>query len=205
MSSNTMKSEEEIGRSINTAANEAGAVRPGLEFPIAESHFDQDIEGWSIIGDGGLAYSATGGHPGGCLKATDFQDDSVYYFVAPEKFLGPKLGATRLDYDIKWVSSFPVFEDAEIILVRGDTVLRYDTTLPPRNVWVHYSVPLAAGDGWTNVNENRPATAHDFKFVLSSLEQIKIRGEFGRGLDFAFLDNVVMYFVKSPPSLRPVS
>lgn len=200
MSSNKMKTEEAINQSTNTA-NQISTVRPGLELPIAESHFDQDIEGWSIVGDGTLTYSATGGHPGGCLKATDQQRNMVYYFRAPEKFLGAKLGATRLDYDIRFVSNGPVFDAEEIILVRGDTVLRYDTTLPQRNVWVHYSVPLAPGDGWTNVTRNRPATAHDFEFVLRSLEEIKIRGEFASGGDVAYLDNVVMYLIKLPPSL----
>ena len=201
MSGNKMQTEKQVSQRADMM-KESSLTMGGPEVVIAESHFDSDIEGWTLEGDGTLTFSSTGGNPGGCLKVVDGVHHDTYYYCAPEKFLGHKLGATRLEYDLKWVSSNPIYDSvAELTLARGGTLLRYDASLPPRNIWSHHNVSLSATDGWTNVTENRPATARDFEFVLRSLEALKIRGEFASGSETGFLDNVVMYFVKRPPIL----
>jgi hypothetical protein len=172
------------------------------ELILAESHFEPDsvgvrLDGWSRQGDCTLTQSPTGGNPGGCLMAVDAATGQVFYYVAPEKFLGDKSSAVRLTYDIKWVASagVPVFAwDREVELAGGGMVLIYHPGGPPRNIWVSCVVPFAPSAHWTNITSRpRPSTEDDFKVVLSSLGKLAIRGEFGHGPETGYLDNVVMY------------
>ena len=59
------------------------------------SYFSKDDEGWQILGDAqeGVAtpnYQDTEGNPGGYVSANDDAAGGVWYWNAPEKFLGNK-------------------------------------------------------------------------------------------------------------------
>ena len=72
-------------------------VGPGKGI-IAESTFDADDEGWTVSGDaqGGSVipdYLAEGGNPDGYISAKDNVTGGVWYWKAPDLYLGDVSGA----------------------------------------------------------------------------------------------------------------
>lgn len=184
-------------------------TRPGLRI-VAESHFNQGVENWTKEGDSRpLIYSPTEGNPGGCLKLIDDAIGRTNYFVAPLAFLGNKLGTTGLTYDIRWAHQPPLGYNLTkvdlVILARENTVLKYFTQTPPlERSWVRTEILFTPAEGWVNTSLDRPATKEDFRYVLTRLDALKIRAEYYHGGEINHLDNVVMYVVKTPPTLSPL-
>ena len=172
---------------------------------VAASRFTDGADGWGVDGDaqgqGGQAtFVAEGGNPNGYISGTDDEQGAVWYFVAPPKFLGNQLSAygTNLTFDLRQ-SSTDNQRDAVDVFLRGeDLELRFDTSINPGTDWTSYSVPLSAGQGWT-VTDAGDATAEQIQTVLSSLDSLRIRGEFISGPDTGDMDNVVL--VPEPASL----
>jgi hypothetical protein len=191
-----------------TMAKISEAVDDGssLVVVLAESRFNTDPEGWSSRGDGTLTYSPTDGNPGGCLKAVDRRTGTTYFYVAPNKFLGNKHDADRLEFDIKWVSAGAPYEhERGVEIIGGGVALNYHLGPPPRDVWNHFSIPLGINSsGWYNTTANRPATDDDWAAALASLSTLRIRGEYAdRGPETGYLDNVVMYGTAVPVHEAP--
>ena len=68
----------------------ASAVACGGVQAFASSTFDNDDEGWTIAGDADPTpeLSGSAGNPGGHICATDQVGGDIWYFIAPQKFLG---------------------------------------------------------------------------------------------------------------------
>lgn len=161
------------------------------------STFDTGAEGWTVGGDvaGPVQWFATGGNPGGHIRAVDAVIGNVTYFQAPGAYLGDQSGAinTNLSFDLQQViSSSPnQFNDSDVVLVGGGLTLAFDTAMNPGiGGWSHYEVPLTASL-WHVSNLAGPvATAEQFSQVLSNLGALRIRAEYQTGADTGYLDNV---------------
>ncbi len=165
------------------------------------SYFNQDDEGWQIIGDAqeGIAtpnYHETEGNPGGYISANDDAAGGVWYWSAPEKFLGNKSKAygKEFSFSLKQSSLASQFDDEDIVLVSGDTRIVFNTEQNPALEWTNYSVTLSEEAGW-KINDltGSAVSEEDFSNVLHDLTAIYIRGEFVVGVDTGGLDNVVLY------------
>lgn len=165
------------------------------------SSFDKDDEGWTVTGDvqnvsARPDYHSTGGNPGGYLSATDETTGGVWYWNAPDKFLGSKKAAfnKKLQYDMKQSGLNNQFEGEDIILESADMILVYSFPVHPDTSWTRFSVKLSSEAGWKKNNLNgEDAGDDDLKRVLSGLTALKIRGEYITGPDFGSIDNVCLF------------
>ncbi len=166
-------------------------VVPG---PVVKSTFNTDVDGWSFIADvKEFRWQATGGQPGGWLEAVDYATGAVWYFVAPEKFLGDKAPFLKgtLSFDLKQSSLSSQFDERDVVLTGGGTTLVYNTDSNPGLDWTSYTIRLAPGDNWTlDTVGGEAATLADFKTVLGDFTALQIRGEYVSGPDTGGLDNV---------------
>ena len=178
---------------------------------LVTSTFDNDDEGWRIVGDAQQgsskpSWSAENGNPGGHIYAKDDVLGGVFYWLAPEKFLGDKSGAYgyTLDFDLKQSIANTQFDSDDIIITGGGITIKYDTSYNPGTDWTHYSVLLATDAGW--MRDSSAATYEDITTVLSSISSIQIRAEYRTGADTDYLDNVVLYgAVPEPGSIFGVA
>lgn len=165
------------------------------------SSFDIDDESWKVVGDVKNAfakpdYHNTDGNPGGYLSATDEATGGVWYWSAPDKFLGSKKAAfnKKLHFDLKQPDLNNQFEAADVILESKDLTLVYESPSHPSTTWTSFSVILSPEAGWKkNSTDGQPASKEDLFKVLSSLTSLKIRGEFITGPDVGSIDNVCLY------------
>jgi hypothetical protein len=165
------------------------------------SRFDSDDEGWQVSGDVKNAfakpdYHEEDGNPGGYVSATDETTGGIWYWDAPEKFLGSKGGALnkKLSFDLIQSDLNNQFDAPDVILQSGDQILVYKLPSHPDTKWTSYTVGLSAEAGWKkNDLSGPPATKEDLKSVLSKLTNLRIRGEYVVGPDVGSLDNVCLY------------
>src|SRR5262245_57910545 len=103
--------------------------------PKQTSGFDVDADGWTIVGDAQADavvpdYEGTGGNPDGLISASDDVTGGVWYFAAPERYLGDNsdiIGA-NLGFDLKVDETPPSpFDDADVRLVGGGITIVFDT------------------------------------------------------------------------------
>ncbi len=198
-----------IGPLEDAAAEDAspdagGQIDGGAEQPdgamgevLVESSFEQDAEGWTIIGDaqgssGTPAYEGTDGNPGGCIRADDDSIGDTWYFTAPASYLGDRsetLGR-YLSFDLKTTDVTNLKSAPDVLLEGGGLTIAYDATPDPGADWTPYRILLSA-EGWRLNNlEGIAVTDEQFASVLSSLTALRIRGEFNSGPDTGSLDNV---------------
>lgn len=162
------------------------------------SSFSSDADGWTIVGDAQSSsvkpdYSGTGGNPDGLISAKDDVTGGVWYFQAPDKYLGDNSAALGkvLKYDLKVTPIDNPFDDIDVVLEGGGLVLAFDTKPAPGTEWTTYKVPLSGGGGWKKKTLDGPAPTDDeFKAVLANVTLLRIRGEFNTGPDTGSLDNV---------------
>lgn len=196
-----------FGRPLHIAAAAALLMQIGnATAAVIESTFDSSAEGWVISGDAtsGLpTFLATGGNPGGHIEADDSVSGGIWYFQAPTKFLGDLSGAygELLQFDLRQSGSGSQISRDDVILNGGGLQLTLDTLANPLPVgeWVSYSVRLDESEAW--MNGGAAATAADLLFVLSSLDRLRIRGEYINGADTGRLDNVSVSVVPIPAAI----
>jgi len=196
-----------FGRVFNVVAVSVLLMHGGnAAAAVVASTFDSDAEGWIVSGDAtsGLpTFVGTGGNPGGHIEADDRVSGGVWYFQAPSKFLGDLSGAygELLRFDLKQTGSGSQFSSDDVILNGGGLELTLDTLANPLPVgeWVSYSVRLDTSEAW--MNGGATATAADVLFVLSSLDRLRIRGEYISGSDTGRLDNVSVSVVPIPAAV----
>ena len=169
---------------------------------IVSSHFEKDSENWTIKGDaqGDSAeptYSPEDGVADGYIHAKDDAAGGVWYFSAPEKYLGNKkdfYGRT-LSYSLfQKPQKNSQFDAPDIVLVNGEDEIHYSVKDYPDTTWTHYEVKISANDDWFygNYKDKTIATEEQIKKVLSNLEKFWIRGEYRSGADWGGLDEVVI-------------
>ena len=165
------------------------------------SYFNQDDEGWRIIGDAqeGNAnpdYNKKEGNPGGYISADDDAAGGIWYWSAPKKFLGKKISAygQKLEFSLKQSSIENQFDADDIILLGNEKRIAFDLPDNPGIEWTDYSVILDENAGWKlNDINGLKVSKEDFIQVLNNLTTIYIRGEFIEGEDTGGIDSVVLY------------
>ena len=168
---------------------------------LASSTFEGDNEGWSLSNNGQLTaptLAREGGNPAGNLCGRDEGDGDIWYFVAPQKYLGNTSAAMgkRLTFDLKQGSIFNQVRGRDVVLNGGGLAVTWFFRFPPGLDWTPYSVRFDATSGWriddpTGVGAD--ATEGDLRTVLSDLRSLRIRGEFFDGPnDTACIDNVYL-------------
>lgn len=164
----------------------------------ATSTFTSGDEGWTLLGDaeGGRAepdFNATGGNPGAYVSADDDVAGGIWYWKAPPKFHGDFAAAygKTLTFDLRQSSlDSQINDQRDVIFSGGGGLIWFDSTNPGTG-WTSYSISLSASAGWM-LDDNSPASETVIREVLSSLDEIQIRGEYISGPDTGSLDNVVL-------------
>lgn len=168
---------------------------------LAGSTFEGDAEGWTLSNNGDLTAPMLvreGGNPAGHLCGRDEGNGDIWYFVAPQKFLGNMSGAMgkRLTFDLKQGSIFNQVRGRDVVLNGGGLAVTWFIRFAPGLDWTPYSVRFDGTSGW-RIDEpsgtGADATEDELRTVLSDLNSVRIRGEFFDGLDDnACIDNVYL-------------
>lgn len=168
---------------------------------LAGSTFEGDAEGWTLSNNGPLTaptLGREGGNPAGHLCGKDEGDGDIWYFVAPQKFLGNMSGAMgkRLTFDLRQGDIFNQVRGRDVVLNGGGLAVTWFIRFAPGLDWTPYSVRFDDTSGWRIDEPSGPgadATSDDLRTVLSDLRSVRIRGEFFDGLnDTACVDNVYL-------------
>lgn len=174
---------------------------PMLTFGSVGSFFENGSEGWTSIGDiiGGVEYVPDGGNPGNGLRVNDETTGGVWYWVAPQKFLGDQSEAYEHDlkFDLRQVISGGAnqFGAEDVILEGAGTKLVFTLNSKPATdgTWTSYTISLVASNGWkVDSSAGAGATEAQLQNVLSNLTSLRIRGEYQTGPDVGYLDNVIL-------------
>lgn len=176
------------------AAGEAGAAEAATK---ASDGFEGSAAGWTITGDAQSSsvvpdYSGEGGNPDGLISALDDVTGGVWYFTAPERYLGDntELYGGRLSFDVAVTAITSPFDSPDVELSGGGLTIAFDCTPDPGQTWTHYDVPLSEA-GWTLTDlAGAAVTAEQFREVLAATTGLRLRGEFNTGADTGKLDNV---------------
>lgn len=173
---------------------------PNEEVSIEDSLFENDAEGWTIVGDaqGGYieaSYSEEGGVIEGYIYADDDVAGGVWYFSAPENYKGNKTGyyGATLNYSLFQNSDMSdQFESEDVIFKSDDKQIYYLIPEYPTSEWTPYSIDIKNNGNWYygSLNNSTIATEAQIKDVLSNVTEFWIRGEFESGPDDGGLDKV---------------
>lgn len=162
------------------------------DFTPVTSSFDNNDEGWTVLGDAlPPVWRSEGGNPGGYVAARDRAIGEGWFWIAPAKYRGDMSGAYRrwLMFDLRQDRLTQNYANDDVVLVGGGITLRYDLPTDPSTAWTAFRVALEE-NGWVNADTGAPATRQEMQAVLRSLTELRIRGEFFRGTDEGDLDNV---------------
>jgi hypothetical protein len=165
--------------------------------PALVSHdFTSSAQGWSISGDSRSAppvFSASGGHPGGCITGVDEALGETWYFHAPLDVVQqlPSAIGGAISFSFKQSGTAVSLIDDDLVITGPAGRLSYRFPAGPGTSWRDYSVRLSAGEGWT-WNWNAPATPAQLESVLKTATRLEIRGEYVTGDDEGSLDNFVL-------------
>ena len=165
--------------------------------PALVTHdFTGSADGWSISGDSVTAlpiFTATGGHPGGCITGRDEALGETWYFHAPAAVLQQLPAAVEgwIAFSLKQSETTVSLIDDDIVIVGPAGRLSYRFPRGPGTDWRAYSVRLSASEGWT-WNWNARATQAQLESVLAAPTRLEIRGEYVTGDDEGSLDNFVL-------------
>jgi len=159
-----------------------------------DSSFDTELDGWSFVADvKAFDWVDTGGNPGGYVQAVDYATGAVWYFVAPEKYLGDKsaYAGGELAFDLKQSSLSSQFDDEDVVITGGGKTIAFNTEDNPGLDWTHYSVSLDTDSDWRLGSVSGEAASQaDIDAVLADVTSLWIRGEYVVGADTGGLDNV---------------
>jgi Laminin B (Domain IV) len=163
---------------------------------FAHSTFETGDEAWRLAGDADLQPEllTQNGNPGGHICGTDLVGGNIWYFVAPQKYLGDvsQVYGARLTFDLKQSTIFNQIRGRDVVLNGGGLSIVYNMRSPPGTDWTPYSVAITeAGNAWARDEAGfPPANETDIRTVLRNLNALRIRGEYVDGSDSACLDNV---------------
>ncbi len=159
------------------------------------STFDNDAEGWLVVGTPlGYQLPVSGGVSPVWTAGTIYTADAYpeTFFSAPTKFLGDSSAALgqSLYFDI-WITYSDGVAYPAAILEGCGKVLYYTIAPTPVNTWTTRAIPLSPS-GWKVNNWKGPdASLADLADVLGKLRGLYILAEWKTGSDATYLDNVV--------------
>jgi hypothetical protein len=200
-------------RAMGALALAAAAVLPARAVITIQSHFDDNLEGWTVTGGGSTPVwrSSATGSDGGCAESSDAQDAVFWYWSAPAKFLGDRGTAHGQSL------TFRVWESAGTL--SAGTIPDVILTSPTNTIVCSLTTPVTPG-GWNDASvllvgtpvsnpttvwragnaNGPPATDAQVQDVLANLTSLQIRGEYISGTDTGRLDSVTMNLADVPPA-----
>lgn len=164
--------------------------------PALVSTFDADIERWWVVDDAAVVWDATGGNPGGAMRADEPGSGGSMQILAASKFTGDRSGlyGSTMKLDVKASAASDEFS-TEGMLFLGNGSIEIAYVAPGQvagNAWRTHVVPLTASPAWVRVSDGMQATQTEFVAVLANLSRVKIRGEYRTGAESTWVDNVSM-------------
>ena len=163
---------------------------------LVRHDFIQSAQGWQIAGDTGTVtptFTASGGHPDGCITGVDEAIGETWYFRAPMSVLKQLPAAVNgtISFSLKQSGSQVSLIDDDVVISGAAGRLSYRFQMAPGTEWTDFSVRLSESEGWT-WNWNRRATQAQINSVLAAPTGLDIRGEYVTGQDEGSLDNFVL-------------
>jgi hypothetical protein len=166
-------------RGINVAAATGGI--------LAESAFDSDDEGWTLVSPQGAGaapapYRDNGGNPGGYIAGPTDGTEAVW--EAPIQFLGDRGAAQggELLFDLRGSDGAPA-NQVRVVLEAADEEIVRELAAETVGPWETFSVRLTADDAWRVASTGDPADPDDLRQALSSLRRLRIAATAATGLD----------------------
>lgn len=164
---------------------------------LVEDHFKKDTGGWQIVGDAGGGsevpqYSEKGGVKNGYIYAEDDVTGGVWYFSAPDNYLGhkPQFYGAILKFSLLQHSKMNnQFIEKDVIIKSEEKEIYHRIAPFPDLTWTHYQIPIAGNSGW-RTGANKEAGEQEVRAVLDSITGFWIRGEYEGGSDTGGLDVV---------------
>jgi gliding motility-associated-like protein len=165
------------------------------------SSFENGNEGW--VGTGDVvstmpAWVNMGGNPNGYCTITDLGTGGIWYWVAPQKYLGNKCDAygkyLRYDQFTSDTLNQSQFTDRPdvVLFTNGGIQMVYDNTELPGLNWTHFDILLTETSGWhIGTNAGPVPSQAQFLAALSNITNLQIRGEYRIEADLGGLDNVI--------------
>ncbi|HVZ20474.1 MAG TPA: laminin B domain-containing protein [Vicinamibacterales bacterium] len=178
----------------------AGCAQASRGTTLVRHEFTDSDQGWHISGDtdtGAPLFSASGGHPGGCITGVDEALGETWYFGAPQSVLQqlPRAVNGTISYSLKQSGEQISLWDDDVVIVGPAGRLSYRFKTEPGTDWTDFSVRLSESAGWT-WNWNKHATQAQIESVLARPTRLAIRGEYVTGPDQGSLDN---FMLTGPP------
>ncbi len=173
---------------------------------IAQSTFDTDTEGWSIVRfsticgtllnpvSGTVTWNTSGGSPGGFLRTPELTNTS--FWRAPAAFRGNLSalfgGSIRFEQRLSTTNNNLFYALDDVYLQGGGLTLIADAINSSRDSWGETRVPLLPGY-WRVGNCTGPfATEQQIRTTLTDVQQWHIRAESVNGSETNDLDTVVL-------------
>lgn len=185
--------------SLSTLVLACACASANAQIEIASSTFDRGVQGWRAVnGVTGFSWSPAGGNAGGFVYATDTDADALWFFDAPDAFLGNLSSAYggSLGYDLRTLGMAPphqaTYADLQILGANGTRLVRVVGQQPSTD-WTSFLVPLVADGAWRiDSVDGAAASAAEFAAVLASVTEFRIRGDHQAAFETTGLDNVVL-------------
>ena len=181
----------------------AGAGAGGdSQFPPIESTFSDGDNGWQTSGDAQGA-PVVEWNSSGYIEATDQGAGSLWYFVAPDPYLGDKSGyyGGTFRYELQVLAGAPNTSNwAELVLESSSKTIVVDLgTMPVVGTWTVFLATLDTAEAWrVGSTAGAVATPADIQEVLADLQALRVLGEYDSTAgDKAALGNVRLI----PPEL----
>jgi hypothetical protein len=156
------------------------------------SDFGAGAEDWRVGGDAtDFVWLPIGGNPDGYVKATDQGLGKYWYFATPLAWAGDWRPFRTLSYDFKsstLTNNGVADYDVWIVGSNGGSLKWKGVT--PSTTFKRITIPLAASTFGVSQAE--------FRGVMQSVAEMRIRGEFSSVIDTGSLDNVIVTNVTGP-------
>lgn len=183
------KTAENISGRQTAAAESDNAAAATSSF-----NFTNGKQGWGTQG-GATSSPSAGGNLGGCVKGTDNNSGSTWYFAAPASLLTAiqtKSGNFALKFDLKAPTTNNTNEPDVIIESPNYTLVLNIANDPNATAWTSYSTALTASSNWRlGTLTGKKATNAQIKATLKKITKLWIRGEFSNtAANAGYLDNV---------------
>jgi hypothetical protein len=163
------------------------------------SAFGSSAEGWNTEGATVPAYQATGGNPGGFIRAYDNVSGHWWRFVSPDSWDDnwSSYANGTIQFDLNPINNNANQYNHYVEIWSGANYMWWETNIYPlKGVWTHFSVGLT--------DANFTEVGATFSEILQNVTALKILGDL-RGVtgtsDTTGLDNVRVDAVPLPGAI----
>lgn len=153
------------------------------------SNFDSGSEGWTTEGATAVAYSATGGNPGGYIYAND-NAGTWWMFASPVSWAGDWSGydGGTIQFDLVPLNKTADQHYRSVQVWSGSDYMYWDiNAYPGQGQWTSFQVQL------TDANFTEVGVGATYSGILSNVTSLKLIGDIVNGtgsIDTTGLDNV---------------